>query len=34
MTSKSKEPGYLVVINHEEPYSFWPNFKDLPPGVW
>jgi MbtH protein len=32
MTSESKEPGYIVVINHEEQYSIWPDFKDLPAG--
>jgi MbtH protein len=32
MTSESKEPGYIVVINHEEQYSIWPDFKDIPAG--
>jgi MbtH protein len=32
MTSESKEPVYIVVINHEEQYSIWPDFKDLPAG--
>jgi MbtH protein len=32
MTSESKELVYIVVINHEEQYSIWPDFKDLPAG--
>lgn len=23
---------YLVVINHEEQYSIWPDFKEMPAG--
>jgi MbtH protein len=23
---------YLVVVNHEEQYSIWPNYKQIPPG--
>jgi MbtH protein len=23
---------YTVVINHEEQYSIWPEFKEIPPG--
>ncbi len=23
---------YLVVVNHEEQYSIWPEYKDLPLG--
>lgn len=23
---------YKVVVNHEEQYSIWPDFRDLPPG--
>lgn len=23
---------YLVVVNHEEQYSIWPDYKDLPGG--
>lgn len=23
---------YLVVLNHEEQYSIWPNYKDIPNG--
>jgi MbtH protein len=23
---------YLVVVNHEEQYSIWPDYKDLPAG--
>jgi MbtH protein len=32
MTSEPKEPGYIVVMNHEEQYSIWPDFKELPAG--
>jgi len=24
--------NYRVVMNHEEQYSIWPDFKDLPEG--
>jgi MbtH protein len=23
---------YLVVVNHEEQYSIWPDYKDIPAG--
>ena len=23
---------YKVVVNHEEQYSIWPNYKDIPAG--
>jgi MbtH protein len=23
---------YKVVMNHEEQYSIWPDFKEIPPG--
>lgn len=23
---------YKVVVNHEEQYSLWPDYKDIPPG--
>jgi MbtH protein len=23
---------YMVVVNHEEQYSIWPNYKELPNG--
>ncbi|ALK33987.1 MbtH family protein [Burkholderia plantarii] len=23
---------YRVVVNHEEQYSIWPEFRELPPG--
>ena len=23
---------YLVVVNHEEQYSIWPDFKEMPAG--
>ena len=26
------EPTYLVVINHEEQYSIWPDGRDVPAG--
>jgi MbtH protein len=24
--------GYRVVVNHEEQYSIWPDFKEIPAG--
>lgn len=30
--TRAKESMYLVVINDEEQYSIWPDFKDTPPG--
>ena len=27
-----KENMYVVVINDEEQYSIWPDFKETPPG--
>ncbi|WP_394836379.1 MbtH family NRPS accessory protein [Pendulispora rubella] len=26
------ETVYVVVMNHEEQYSIWPDYKDLPAG--
>lgn len=23
---------YRVVVNHEEQYSIWPEYRDIPPG--
>jgi MbtH protein len=23
---------YMVVVNHEEQYSIWPDYKEIPPG--
>jgi MbtH protein len=23
---------YTVVVNHEEQYSIWPEYKEIPPG--
>ena len=23
---------YAVVVNHEEQYSVWPTYRDIPPG--
>lgn len=30
--STSPEPTFKVVVNHEEQYSIWPAYKDVPPG--
>lgn len=27
-----REDGYRVVVNDEEQYSIWPDFKTVPPG--
>ena len=34
MTSNSEEDKteYQVVVNHEEQYSIWPTYKDIPGG--
>ena len=29
---KEDKTIYKVVVNHEEQYSIWPEWKDLPPG--
>ena len=26
------EEEYLIVINHEEQYSIWPSYKEIPKG--
>ena len=26
------EPMYKVVVNHEEQYSLWPSFREIPDG--
>jgi MbtH protein len=31
-SDKPTRPEYLVVVNHEEQYSIWPTFKDIPLG--
>lgn len=28
----SDDTTYLVVVNHEEQYSIWPDFKPIPNG--
>lgn len=28
----SKDTTFRVVVNHEEQYSIWPDYKDLPAG--
>lgn len=28
----SNDQQYVVVINHEEQYSIWPVYKDIPAG--
>ena len=28
----SEKRGYMVVINHEEQYSIWPEYKEIPLG--
>lgn len=30
--SGTPEEIYTVVINHEEQYSIWPEYKDIPAG--
>jgi MbtH protein len=32
MTNENSEIQYIVVINHEEQYSIWPDFKTIPYG--
>jgi MbtH protein len=32
MTTEQTETQYIVVINHEEQYSIWPDFKEIPLG--
>ena len=26
------QTNYLVVVNHEEQYSIWPDYRAIPPG--
>ncbi|MGS0897506.1 MbtH family protein [Burkholderia stagnalis] len=30
--SETTEEIYTVVVNHEEQYSIWPEYKDIPAG--
>ncbi len=30
--SETSTVTYLVVINHEEQYSIWPDYKEIPGG--
>ncbi|HBI84024.1 MbtH family NRPS accessory protein [Orrella sp. NBD-18] len=32
MSNENTEVQYIVVINHEEQYSIWPDFKAIPNG--
>jgi MbtH protein len=32
VVSANDETLFLVVVNHEEQYSIWPDGKELPPG--
>lgn len=32
MSWDSPETEFHVVINHEEQYSIWPNYKEIPEG--
>ncbi|MDP3846046.1 MAG: MbtH family NRPS accessory protein [Pseudomonas sp.] len=32
MSWDSPDTRFLVVINHEEQYSIWPDYKELPEG--
>jgi MbtH protein len=32
MSWDSPETRFLVVVNHEEQYSIWPDYKALPDG--
>ncbi|MES2820923.1 MAG: MbtH family NRPS accessory protein [Pseudomonadota bacterium] len=32
MSWDSPETRFLVVVNHEEQYSIWPDYKALPEG--
>lgn len=31
-THGTEDEQYIVVVNHEEQYSIWPNWRDLPLG--
>ena len=28
----NEDAQFLVVVNHEEQYSIWPAYRELPPG--
>lgn len=32
MSDEQDNTIYRVVVNHEEQYSIWPDFKDIPAG--
>jgi uncharacterized protein YbdZ (MbtH family) len=32
MSAQPAEPRYVVVINHEDQYSIWPEGREIPPG--
>lgn len=32
MSTENSDTQYIVVINHEEQYSIWPDFKQIPHG--
>ncbi|AUZ58494.1 putative MbtH [Pseudomonas sp. XWY-1] len=32
MSWEKAENGFVVVVNHEEQYSIWPDYKALPEG--
>jgi len=32
MSFDDEKAGFVVVMNHEEQYSIWPDYKDIPGG--
>ncbi len=32
MDQQTEDWDYKVLVNHEEQYSIWPDFKDIPVG--
>jgi len=32
MNEVEDEGTYIVVVNHEEQYSIWPDYKEIPKG--
>lgn len=32
MSWDSEDAVFRVVVNHEEQYSIWPEYKEIPPG--
>jgi MbtH protein len=32
MTDETDSTVYIVVVNHEEQYSIWPEYKEIPLG--